>query len=83
MSTLATIGFALGYPISILVIARWIPVVRERRWRWFWVHQIAVAMIVMGWIIEGETRSVAVNSIWLVTAAVWFMRGWLPRRYRR
>ncbi len=83
MSTLAACGFAFGYPVSIIVIARWIPVVRERRWRWFCVHQVAVAMIVAGWIIEGQGRSVAVNTTWFVIAAVWYPRGWLPRRYRR
>ena len=64
--------FAFGYPASIAVIARWIPVVREQRSRWYGVHQLAVAAIIVGWAIRGEWGSVAVNATWLVVATAWY-----------
>lgn len=69
----ALLLFAVGYPVSIGVIARWIPVVRERRLPWFAVHQAAVAAIVAGWALRGRPSAVAVNGAWFVAAAVWYM----------
>lgn len=67
--------FALGYPIAILVIARWVPVVRERRTRWFVAEEVAVAAIVAGWALAGNERAVAVNGTWFVVAAIWYGLG--------
>jgi hypothetical protein len=75
VNTAATGLLAFGYPTSIVVISRWIPVVRERRWRWLAAHHAGVAAIVAGWAIKGNTRSVVVNSAWLVSSTVWFARG--------
>jgi hypothetical protein len=71
----ATALFAVGYPTSIVVILRFVPVVRERRWKWFVAHELAVAAIVTGWALKGDRRAVAVNSSWLLVAAVWFALG--------
>lgn len=73
--------FVFGYPVSIAVIARWVPVVRERRVRWFVVHQIAVSAIVAGWAVRHQWSAVAINGSWLVTAAVWYVFG--PPHARR
>ena len=64
--------FVFGYPVSIAVIARWVPVVRERRLAWFIVHEAAVASIVAGWAIRERWSAVAINGSWLVVAAVWY-----------
>jgi hypothetical protein len=72
---------AFGYPVSIAVIARFVPVVREQRTAWFVAHEVAVAAIVAGWAIDGDTRAVAINGTWLVAAAVWYALG--GRRGRR
>ena len=66
---------AVGYPVAIVVIARWIPVVRERRIRWFVAEEAAVVAIVAGWALAGNLRSVVVNTTWLVVAAVWYVLG--------
>jgi hypothetical protein len=71
----ATALFAVGYPTSIAVILRFVPVVRERRWKWFAAHQLAVAAIVTGWALKGDRRAVAVNSSWLVVSTVWYALG--------
>jgi len=71
----ATVLFVFGYPASIAVIARFVPVVRERRWKWLAVHDVAVAAIVAGWALKGDRRAVAVNASWLVAANVWFALG--------
>jgi hypothetical protein len=71
----ATALFAVGYPTSIVVILRFVPVVRERRWKWFAAHQLAVAAIVAGWALKDDRRAVAINSSWFVVAAVWYALG--------
>lgn len=71
----ATALFAFGYPTSIVVILRFVPVVRERRWTWFAAHELAVAAIVTGWALKGDRRAVAINSSWLVVSTVWYALG--------
>ena len=74
--------FAFGYPVSIAVIARWVPVVREQRWRWFLLHQAAVGAIVAGHALADRGGAVAVNATWFVVAAGWFLGVTLSRRRR-
>jgi len=71
----ATGLFVVGYPVAIVVIARWVPVVRERRLRWFVAHQAAVAAIVTGWAIRGRTSAILINGSWFVIAALWYAAG--------
>ena len=71
----ATALFVVGYPTSIVVILRYVPVVRERRWKWFAAHELAVAAIVTGFALKGDRRAIAINSSWLVAAAVWYALG--------
>jgi len=71
----ATVLFAFGYPISIVVILRFVPVVRERRMKWLVAHDLAVAAIVVGWALKGDGPAVAINASWLVAANVWYALG--------
>jgi hypothetical protein len=64
--------FVVGYPAAIVVIARWVPVVRERRTTWFVIHQAAVAAIVAGQALKESTPGVLVNGAWFVIAAIWY-----------
>lgn len=80
MTALTTVLFTIGYPVSIVVIARWIPVVRERRNSWFVAHTIAVMAIVLGWALRQEWRSVAINAGWLIVSVLWYERGWAGDR---
>jgi hypothetical protein len=64
--------FGIGYPVAIIVISRWIPVVRERRTAWFVAHELAVAAIVLGWVLRRRAQGVVVNGSWLVIAAAWY-----------
>ena len=73
--TAATALFAFGYPTAIVVILRFVPVVRERRLKWLVAHDLAVAAIVAGWALKGDRRAVAVNASWLVAASVWYAVG--------
>ena len=77
--------FVVGYPLAIAVIARWVPVVRERRTRWFLAHEAAVAAIVAGHATRGdEGRSgVVINGAWLVSSAVWYLAAGGVNRRRR
>ena len=74
-NTAATALFAFGYPVSIAVIVRFVPVVRERRLKWLLAHDVAVAAIVAGWALKGDRRAVAINASWLVAANVWYALG--------
>lgn len=71
----ATALFAFGYPTSIVVILRFVPVVRERRLKWLVAHDLAVAVIVAGWALKGDRRAVAINASWLVAANIWYALG--------
>ena len=64
--------FVFGYPVSIAIIARWVPVVRERRLAWFVVHEAAVTSIVAGWALRERWSAVAINGTWLIIAAAWY-----------
>ncbi|MEX0664341.1 MAG: hypothetical protein WD598_06165 [Acidimicrobiia bacterium] len=75
MDAVRTALLAVGYPVSLVVIARWLPVVRERRTKWFVAHEAAVAAIVAGWAIDDNRRAVSVNGTWLVVAAAWYALG--------
>jgi hypothetical protein len=65
--------FAVGYPTSIGVLVRWLPVVRERRTAWFVAHEVAVGAIVAGWALRRDATGVIVNGTWLVVAAAWYL----------
>ncbi|HZB73001.1 MAG TPA: hypothetical protein VE395_12735 [Acidimicrobiales bacterium] len=65
----------VGYPTAVVVIARWIPVVRQRRLKWFVAHEAAVAAIVTGWAIVGRRQGVVVNGAWGLIAAAWYALG--------
>ena len=71
----ATALFVVGYPTAIVVILRFVPVVRERRLKWLVVHDLAVAAIAAGWALKGDRRAVAINASWLVAASVWYALG--------
>ncbi len=75
MPILRLVLFAFGYPVSILVIARFVPVVRERRLRWILWHQAAVGAIVLGFALDTNWSAVAVNGTWFVVAAIWYALG--------
>lgn len=70
---LSTAFLAVGYPTSIVVLSRFVPVVRERRVGWFMVHQAAVGAIVAGWALKGRTGGVVVNAAWLAVATAWWV----------
>jgi hypothetical protein len=74
--------FTFGYPISIVVILRFVPVVRERRTKWIVAHDLAVAAIVVGWALKCDGRAVAINASWLVAANVWYALGGRRARAR-
>ena len=71
--TLATGLHVVGYPVAVVVIARWVPVVRDRRVRWFAAHEAAVVAIAAGWALKGQPAAVAVNAAWGVVAAGWYL----------
>ena len=73
-AAIVTILFIIGYPVALVVIARFVPVIRERRRGWFAAHEAAVSAIVLGWATRADWLAVAVNAAWLVTAAVWWTR---------
>jgi len=78
--TIATVLHVAGYPAAATVISRFVPVVRERRVRWFLVHQAGVAAIVGGWLVRGNTPAAVVNGSWLLTATAWYALGGRTRR---
>ena len=75
MTVVRGLLFAFGYPIAIAVIARFVPVVRQRRLGWLAIHHIAVACIMLAWALDSNWQAVIVNSTWLVTSTIWYASG--------
>jgi hypothetical protein len=67
--------FAFGYPVAIAVIVRYVPVVRERRIRWFAAHEAAVSAIVAGHALRPDAPGVVINGAWLVAGTAWYALG--------
>jgi uncharacterized membrane protein len=61
-----------GNPVAIVVIARWVPVVRERRTRWFVVHALAMLAIIAGWALR-RPAAVPLNVVWLLVSTAWYL----------
>ena len=78
-----TVLFALGYLLAIVVICRWLMVVREHRVVWLAVHHVGLAAIIAGWLIKGRWMAVMINSSWLVGSTVWFLSGWIPAPFQK
>jgi hypothetical protein len=64
----------VGYPLAIVAIVRWIPVVRQRLTGLFLLHEAAVAAIVAGWALVPRWSGAAINGAWGVIAAGWYLR---------
>ena len=75
MNPLELALFGFGYPASIVVISRFVPVVRERRWRWLAVHHLGMAAIVAGHLSRGHPGAAVGNGAWLVASSVWYAVG--------
>ncbi|MEO5680345.1 MAG: hypothetical protein ABIS47_11825 [Acidimicrobiales bacterium] len=73
-STAAVPLLVVGYPVAIVVIARWVPVVREQRTTWFAAHAAGVTAVIIGWALRRPVATVP-NIIWLVASIVWYRLG--------
>ena len=69
----------VGNVVALAIIARWVPVVRERRTRWFVAHTAAMAAIIVGWAIR-RPAAVPLNAVWLAASTVWYGLGGRRRR---
>lgn len=67
--------FGLGYPAAGVVIVRFVPVVRERRWRWLAVHHLGMVAIIAGCASRRTTFGVALNTGWLGVSSAWYALG--------
>ena len=65
---------AVGNAAAIVVLSRWVPVVRERRLRWFLVHHAAMTAVIAGWAIRRPSATV-INIAWLALSTVWYCLG--------
>ncbi len=61
--------------MSIAVISRFVPVVRERRWAWLVAHHAGVTAVIAGWALKGRASAAVLNGAWLVTSSVWYLAG--------
>ncbi len=71
---------AVGYAAALAVLVRLLPVLRERRRRWFAVLASGLSCLVVGWLLLGRPVPAAVNGAGLVAVtAAWL---WTGRRRR-
>lgn len=67
--------FGFGYPASVAVISRFVPVVRERRWRWLAVHHLGMVAIIAGCVSKRTAAGIVANGAWLVASSAWYAAG--------
>ncbi len=72
-ATVSAALLAAGYPVAVVVITRWVAVVRERRATWFVAHAAAMTAIILGWGIRRPAASIP-NLAWLLVSTVWYRR---------
>ena len=73
--TRSLVLLGIGYPAAAAVLVRWLPVVRERRWRWLSVHHLGTAAIVAGHLTARRPAAAAANGAWLAVASAWYAAG--------
>lgn len=67
--------FGFGYPASLVVITRFVPVVRERRWRWLALHHLGMVAIIAGCLSRRTVAGALGNGAWLVVSSAWYALG--------
>ena len=66
----------VGYPVALGVLARLRPTLRERRVRWLVALELAMASIVVGWLLYGRPLAALPNAAALVGFALaWLVTG--------
>lgn len=75
-SRVGLVFLAAGYPASLVVLVRLLPVLRQRRRRWFAVLVSGLSCLVFGWLLLHRPAAAAVNGVGLVAlVASWVWRG--------
>ncbi len=64
--------FPVVYAVACAVIPRFRGVVRHHRTVQFSAHQVAMAAIALGWLVNGSTASAAINGAWFLGATLWW-----------
>lgn len=64
-----------GYPVALMAIVTFVGIVHDRRLGWFVAHELAMAAIVLGWLLAERPEAAIFNGIWFVSAAIWFVAG--------
>ena len=70
----ASVLLVIGYPLALVVLSRWRPVLAERRVWWFVALEAATASITAGWLLRGRAVPAMLNGAALVGfAVVWLI----------
>ena len=72
----AFVLLVIGYPVALAMLARLRPVLAERRVWWFAALEAAMASIVAGWSLRGQSLAALINGAALVGFAIaWLITG--------
>lgn len=63
------------YAVACGLIVRFTTIVRHRLVGPLIVHEVAMAGIVLGWLVSDRPPGALINGLWLVIALVWFVVG--------
>lgn len=74
MDIASIILLVVGNIVAIVVITRWVPVVRERRTTWFVIHAAAMSAVIAGWAIR-RPPAMSLNIVWLAVSTAWYYLG--------
>jgi hypothetical protein len=66
----------VGYPVAVVVLARLVPVLRQRRLGWFLALEAGTAAVAAGWALRAKPAPAAINAAFVAAfAAVWWWTG--------
>lgn len=70
---LAVLLIVLGYLAGVAMLADFVPVVDERRFRWLVVHDVGLVLNAIGWLLLGYRALAGVSIAWLAAATAWYL----------
>ncbi|CAN5137925.1 hypothetical protein BH18ACT4_BH18ACT4_05860 [soil metagenome] len=76
MTVVGVILLVVGYPVAVVMVTRLVPILRQRRWRWFVALEAATACIIVGFAVLGEPLGAVLNGAAFAGFAFsWWGRG--------
>ena len=72
MHPVSTALLLLGYGLGLPIVYRLVGIVGTQQRLAFAGHQIAMGIVLLGWLISGRLAMALIHGAWLIVARIWF-----------